>query len=81
MLGQDVVADDAQFGDAVGDEGRDIVVAHAQQVDRLVFDAVQQFVGALHDAQAGAGDQLQRTVGEAAGFLHGDTETGFGHGI
>jgi len=69
---QHVLADDAQVADPVRHEGRNVVVAHAQQVDRIVFDPVQQFVVALDDAKPCVADQVQAAFGQTAGFLDGD---------
>ncbi len=75
---QHVLADDPQVADAVGHEGGDVVVADAQQVDRIVLDPVQQVVVALDPFQTRVADQVEAAVGQTAGFLDGDAKPALG---
>jgi hypothetical protein len=79
---QHVAADEAQVAGTFGDESRDVVVAHQQQVDRLRLAVAEQTIAALAEAQAGTRKQVTPWFGEPAILLGGNAEavTGF-HGL
>src|SRR6185437_58929 len=69
-----IAAHDAQLAHALRDQAGNVVVAYQQQVHRLAFAEAEQLVAALPEREAAALEQLQRRLGEPAGFLHRDTQ-------
>src|SRR3546814_14795542 len=74
LLQQHVAANDAQAARTAGDQPRDVVVAHQQQVDRQRLAVTEQPVAALAPAQPAGGQPRARGLAEAAGFLDGNAQ-------
>ena len=71
-----VLADDAELAHAVGDEGRDVVVAHQHEVHGEILGArAQGRLAAARQAQARALEQGERFVAEAPRLLDGEVDT------
>jgi hypothetical protein len=49
-----------------------VVITHKQQIERHVFAVTHELVFAAAVLQAAARQQIERVVGESAGFLHGN---------
>ena len=75
-----VLADDAQIHDAVHDEARNVVGAHAKNFDGHVLRHGQQALCVIADLESAAFKKILRVVGEAPRLLHCNPQTiGFGH--
>jgi diaminopimelate decarboxylase len=69
---QHVLADDAEIDHAVHHQARDVVVAHAQDIDRHVFGEGDQTLLLQVDLDAAACQQFLGFIAQAARLLHCD---------
>ena len=71
----DVEAHDAEVADVFLHQARNVVVAHQQHVDGHVFAVADQLILAARVAQAATHEEVERVVGQATGFLHGNLDS------
>ena len=74
LLVEHVATDDSEIADAIGDHVRHVVIADQQQVHGQGLTEAEQLVAAAPEAEPAAGQQIERGVAEAAGFLDGDAQ-------
>jgi hypothetical protein len=74
LLLEHVAADEPEVADVLLHQVRDVVVAYEQHVERHVLAEAHELVTAAREFQAAALEQVERRVGEAARFLHGELE-------
>ena len=69
LLLQHVQADQAEIADVFLHQVGDVVVAHEQHVERHVLAESHQLILAARQLQAAARQQVERRIGQSAGFL------------
>src|SRR5699024_7122735 len=72
---QHVAPDDPEIATAAGNQARNVVVAHQQQVDGQVLAEAEQLVAATPETHAATRQQVQPGLAETAALLRGDTQT------
>ena len=80
MFGDQILADHAHVGHAIGHEAGDIIVAHQQGLDRHALGTADEFVPPGEFQPAGF-QQRQARLRQATRFLQGNAEALLRHGL